>query len=1106
MNIGRHANDDVVSDGLVTFQYHPDYFTAFEMPKTFVAFFKATSNTTIHVIDVLVKSHNSTCSPYLDYDSNKLIDKDGWNFSITFNCSKEGNAYIYVSLALEGSDDLQFAFTKKLGSERIGLHIGTAVEHNYGINDVVDHGKATLRWHPESHSAFFLSWIMDATFYLTLLDEYTPHKIEDIKTISETDACTPYIQSELPDDGLLYYNVSSKFTLHFNCTARTREIIRITIHLKDFPPITYMMTKILGGSRRYFDVGTEPENYNVVFDGIATPFWLIDDPLNGAVIDGKENRTNFYLTMSSSTQNQSYAAPRLFFSNSKDGVMNPVLSGPSMKGGKAYHGGSEKDNYFSIDYNCKHLGYSNVSVLIDVYPYDPIQYRWKKICSTERTGFHVGTLPGFDNVVSDGMATLPWGLDTHMHYEKESIRETSFYITLDSPQKIQNITVESSLGCNPYIETNIKPGDIIDGYELYFVVIYKCSKLGSSTITVKIDLYGVFMPIAFRWTKKVGGIRYGLGISSNKNGFDVVSNGTPQLAWDPNKHSIEMPEDKSSTQFYFRLDPNDTHEHSQKIESVNLTSSSRNLIVLPAGDLYRGGNITTNEFKLLSARYFCLVNEKQQKHSANVTAMIELEAYETIQFGWTKHCYPYLKGLYVGSAPDKSDIVYDGIPNPDWCFDNNTVILDQKVFIKTFYVYVDSKYNHTQPLEDIFIFQRSVENINLCKPTLSGSLMESKLITSTPQDLSVLFNCSDAGIVHFSLILHIEKDYGSTAFGWRKLVGGPRDGLHINSDYGRGIPVVRNGITEHKWRSEDFKQSSINDSVGYTQFEIFMDKNTQFPYQPHSKICISARPEMSCHYHFMGDIDSGVVTHNPRTINIIYNCFEEEDVFFKITFDISPHDPISFSWHKESSGEDLAFNVMAPENQLVVSRGRVVAKDHVYFDSSYQLDLLAYLSDDYFYHNVNSSINDIVLSISNPLCKINMTGPSNGMITRDHNVTIHMDAKDCKLLQDVNIVVTYDLQPFKSVHLKMVIPATVPENSFPVAMVVSIAGSVVLVAVIVGIVVHLQLKKWKSVPQPQYFNVNEVLNIFVFMLTKSNPFKGPCCTFRLVFKCRCNIG
>lgn len=1071
--IGRHSNDDVVYQGHPTLQYNPLFFTAFEQARTKSASFKATSSIPLQVTQVSVKAHNSTCSPFFSVDEKNIIDKDGWTLLITFNCSKEGNSDIFVDLEVE-SHVIQFAFKKRYGSERLGFNVGSSIEHNYGSNDVVDNGRSTLMWHPDSHSAFFLSWILEKSFYITLNDEHaTKQKVLSLKPYSSSNACDPYIVDDLPKDRILHNNVTNTFTLYFNCTKPTKDVINVTIHLEHFPPITICMTKILGGLRKYFDVGTKPEGADVVYDGIATPSWLIDDPLNNAVVDGRHNTTAFYLTMSSDKQNQTYSPPVMYYSSSKEGVVKPKISGPANKGGEAYHGGSMRDNHFLVTYNCQGLGYANISVFINVYPYDYVKYRWKKVCSTERLGMHIGTLPGFDNVASNGIAALAWGIDSHVHFEKEIVRETTFYVTLEGSQKISNINVTAESGCRPYLETTIKPGDIIqDSTE--FTVVYSCSELGRHTITVWLELDGVFKPIGFRWTKRVGGVRHGLSISTEHEESNVVSNGIPQLPWDVLLHSVEIPEEESNTSFSFTINEDECIDYNQTIHNVMFHSSSKYLVVIPDGDLKYGGSVKVGECKSLSARYVCLAGTKQQRSSANVTAELELAAYDTLYFGWKKHCYPSLRGLTVGTSPGLTDVVYDGITNPKWSFDDHPTIIDKKTLVLTFYVSLDGYTEIEQELSDIIVLQTSVENIYLCSPVLSGSLAETKKITTTPQDLIITFNCTDPGTSNFTLILHIEENYGSTAFGWSKLVGGPRDGLNIDSDYGKGIPVVRNGITEHKWRYENsMSVMSIGDSVGSTSFDLYMAKNNQFPYQPYSSMVISVRPEMSCHYYFLGDIEGGTITMNVTTLTVVYNCFEEEEVFFKISFDVSPYDPIVFAWHKESSGEDLAFNLATSSGTEVVHRGRVIAKDHVYFESK-NLTLDAYLSEDYASFNINSSFNDIGLDISNSLCKINISGngANGGMITKDNNLTIHLNAEDCKVLQDVNIVLSYNLTPFKSINVKLVVPATVPENSFPVAIVVSIAGSLVLVAVVIGIVVHLQLKKWRAQPEPRYMNVN----------------------------------
>src|SRR5690606_4601121 len=109
------------------------------------------------------------------------------------------------------------------------------------------------------------------------------------------------------------------------------------------------------------------------------------------------------------------------------------------------------ENYFDVIYNCRSLGYANVTIYINIYPFDLITYRWKKICSEYRKGLNIGTYEGYDDVVSDGQATMAWNIRSHVAFVLESVRNTTFYISLsEGQQRIKSINVTSDgWGCYP---------------------------------------------------------------------------------------------------------------------------------------------------------------------------------------------------------------------------------------------------------------------------------------------------------------------------------------------------------------------------------------------------------------------------------------------------------------------------------------------------------------------------------------------------------------------------------------------------------------------------------------------------------------------------------
>lgn len=1088
--IGRHSSDDVVYKGVVTYLYNPIIFTAFERNSILEVNFTAKSESSdIFIKSLSIHARNDSCHPSISLigDGNK-ITTEGRDINVIFDCDHEGSSIIDVYIELEGPyNGIHFTFKKLIGYHRYGLNIGSNIQADYGINDVVDNGIATLRWHPNSHTAIFLSYIDDTTFYITLDDPYTPLKIISIEPHSKKQFCDPLIEDNIPDDRYIKYNMTLYFKLYFNCKAPIRDTITVHIEIENFKPILISMTKIVGGKRRFFNIGTVPNSVDVVWDGVPMPLWHPEDPLNGALV-AESKMTRFYISMSSTTQKQPYSAPYLIYSESDENILSPKIEGPSKDGGIAYYNGS-MENYFDVIYNCRSLGYANVTIYINIYPFDLITYRWKKICSEYRKGLNIGTYEGYDDVVSDGQATMAWNIRSHVAFVLESVRNTTFYISLsEGQQRIKSINVTSDgWGCYPKIVSNIEPDTIIDSNGAEFDVVYGCTRVGKFNLTVWIELDGTYNPIGFTWTKRVGGIRLGLEAYAEELNSEVVQNGVVRVPWDPKVHSTNISKDDRLTTFNFMINPNDTNELNQVIENIEFNTSSSWLIIIPGGDLIHGGEIDNIAPKSLITKYICLTGiHNSYEEGINVTTTITLRAYDTISFAWKKFCHSNRKYLTVGTRKYSNDVVYDGITRAEWNLYGPEILVDTNTFMITFYVSLSSSHDYKeQPISEILVLQSTVENIYICTYSLSGPLVNTMVITREPQELHVIFNCSDRGEANFTLVLDLDNNYSSPAFGWVKKVGGPRRGLTIDSTYSKCPSVVRDGITEMKWDSDRYtNRITLDENTICSDFSLYMINNTQFPFQYHSNLSIEMYPENSCFLHFIGDgIKEGMINMTKKNISIVYECFEEEEIFFKVSFKINPFDEISFGWYKESNGRNLAFNLITSNNTIIAERGNTV-DNIISMNETKIMKLYAYLSDDFIDHSLTTEYHNLTYSTSNELCKLNITGKEGGELNKYENRTIIIDASQCKLLVDTFINVTVDLYPFKPLLFRLRVPATTPENKFPVAIVVSIAGTVIIFGAIIVIVVHIKIKKSKELKKRRknLLKVNEDVCLFYLFI------------------------
>lgn len=1089
--IGRHAKDDVVYKGVVTYQYNPIIFTAFERHTTLDVNFTAISvSDDIFIKSLSIQARNESCNPSISLigEGNK-ITTEGRDIHVIFNCTHEGSSIIDVYIELDGPyNGIHFTFKKYTGFYRYGFNIGTDMSVDYGTNDVVDNGLTTLRWHPNSHTAIFFSYIESTTFYLTLNDSFTPLKIIDIQAHSKTCLCNPFIEDNVPEDRYLRYNMLLYLTLYFNCTDPVRDTVTIHIEIENYKPVLISMTKIVGGKRRFFNIGTQPDSVDVIWDGFPMPLWHPDDPLNGALVMESKS-TRFYISISAKDQKQPYNPPELYYSESDNDILTPKIVGPAKDGGIAYYNGS-MENYFDVIYNCRSLGYANITISINIHPYDVIMYRWKKVCSEYRKGLDIGTKKGYGDVVSDGQATMAWNIHSHVAFVLESVRNTTFYISLsEGKQIIKSINVTSDgYGCYPKLATNITPGTIIDIEGAEFNVIYGCTRVGKFNFTVWIELDGTYKPIGFSWTKRVGGIRVGLDAYAEELNSEVVQNGVVRIPWDPYVHSTNISREDRLTTFQFMINPDETNELHQVIENVEFNTSSKWLIIIPGGDLIHGGDIDHLTPKKLIARYICLTGVYQSNDEGiNVTTTITLRGYDTLKFAWKKFCNSNRKSLTVGTSYNSNDVVYDGITRSNWNLYGPQVNVDTNTFMITFYVSLspsEEEDDEIQPINEILVLQTTVENIYICTYSLSGPLINTMVITPEPQELHVIFNCTDRGLANFTLVLDLDENYSSTAFGWVKEVGGPRHGLTVDSTYQKCPSVVRDGITELKWDSDRLiNRITLDENTICSDFSLYMINNTQLPYQYHSNLSIQMYPENSCIVHFIGEgIKEGMINMTKKWISIVYECFEEEEIFFKVSFNINPFDEISFGWYKESNGRNLAFNIITSNDTIVAERGSAV-DNIISMNETKIMILYAYLTDDFVQHDLTTKYHSLNYTSSNELCKLDIIGKDGGTLSKYENKSITIDATNCKLLVDTFINVTVDLHPFKPLVFRLRIPATTPETKFPVSIIVSIAGTVLIFGAIIVIVVHIKIKKSKELRKRRLnlLKVNEDVCYFLII-------------------------
>lgn len=91
---------------------------------------------------------------------------------------------------------------------------------------------------------------------------------------------------------------------------------------------------------------------------------------------------------------------------------------------------------------------------------------------------------------------------------------------------------------------------VVTSVGLTTTVVYNCTELGQTNISLVITLDGRYLPLHIVWTKRVGGSRPGFNVGTNATLADVVQDGVTMYIWDPRFHSVNMSVETTSVTFY----------------------------------------------------------------------------------------------------------------------------------------------------------------------------------------------------------------------------------------------------------------------------------------------------------------------------------------------------------------------------------------------------------------------------------------------------------------------------------------------------------------------------------------------------------------------------
>eukprot|EP00455_Lapot_gusevi_P032119 TRINITY_DN349_c0_g1_i1.p1 TRINITY_DN349_c0_g1~~TRINITY_DN349_c0_g1_i1.p1 ORF type:complete len:416 (+),score=164.27 TRINITY_DN349_c0_g1_i1:55-1248(+) len=278
-------------------------------------------------------------------------------------------------------------------------------------------------------------------------------------------------------------------------------------------------------------------------------------------------------------------------------------------------------------------------------------------------------------------------------------------------------------------------------------------------------------------------------------------------------------------------------------------------------------------------------------------------------------------GLQIGIYPNSSQVVVDGVVQPDWSIDSATPALVEKYMPwLDLYMMIDaSKVSPSDPVQKYSVSINSTSTIYILKMNQEqGELDGHKIML-----LRAYFTCTASGINASTLIINV-PGYDSLAISFRKecQVGQPRLGFMVGtvswddpSMSNLVGNVVADGTPLAKWGPSG--TATVGTSVGSHAFYMWTTNGSQ-PFTVASVLCDETY--LQARVYPVG-ATSGVARLAPTFpstyFSIDYTCVPVPgagtvSVSVVVSLNVNPFQPVSIMWKKQCINPDSDHSSWSP--------------------------------------------------------------------------------------------------------------------------------------------------------------------------------------------------
>eukprot|EP01130_Rhizamoeba_saxonica_P018146 TRINITY_DN899_c0_g1_i1.p1 TRINITY_DN899_c0_g1~~TRINITY_DN899_c0_g1_i1.p1 ORF type:complete len:1349 (+),score=274.49 TRINITY_DN899_c0_g1_i1:398-4048(+) len=814
---------------------------------------------------------NATLSGPASDGGNINATSDAKELIVDFECISNGKIHIIIKIPIPGYEPVYFGFSKVCQMNVININVGT---FQYG-DDVVSDGQPTLMWAKAVHNAFILPNEQETVFWLSAHDHNETVLIQDIQIETDSKICEPYIDEDAE---------ANSFVVVYDCFSSGDSIMKASlIYPEPYQQIDFYWTKRSGQSVFGLKIGTSPGDDDVVLNGKAVPAY--HPFLHTAIVLGSELETPFYMEMNLPKTSAQIKSITISLDSDNLGDCQPLILGNISNGGIVEYNITTK---FFAQYNCEKEGKTTIKITVKLSS-RTIDFEYNKLSGGTRRYLNIGTLPGYGDIVNNGVTLPLWNIDVP-GFRKISggIKNISFYLqmSVNTSQTYVSPVVSLSEHILEYKITPETNGVITYDEPTVFILEMNCTSVGQTLITITLPIRPFNLEI-WAFYKMCGITRQGFNIGTKPNDHNVAYNGAASLLW-KSGDGVSFDGNHLGTRFY--IQETDGTQHILPMEI-----SSTNSICAP----YINNNITTVDMNI---QIFDIIYNCHESGQTSIQLDIGLSgSYLPIGMLWNKVVGGKRGGLMVGSQNNGKDIVDNGTVSDDWRYNSSSIhtvgpmnyTIDFHFSINP----IEGTLDNNQTIKRIIVTSEpSIFNIE--RNYLNNSIISD----IDPKILKINYNCLAplTSIVNITVELYA---FDSVKISHKKICPGAKKGLFIGTT-AEHSDVVKNGVYTEKWGLKTYNHTEDGSTIQIS-FWIWMEKGS-IPI-PIEKIYIS-QIGAECDPRIIYDLKS--VTDVPQKFTVDYNCISGSISIFTVgvKMDDEYSDP-SFRWIKRIGGIRKGFNI-----------------------------------------------------------------------------------------------------------------------------------------------------------------------------------------------------